>query len=349
MILVRNFLPIISLPLLCVGQADGNIIKSAHNFSCQVIFTTFLFLLSVIPATSNIAWGADHPYAAKSKLAPYSLLIDAVKIGDQIVIVGERGHILFSIDNGDHWEQAAVPFQGLLTAVYFHNKNLGWAIGHNALIIHTRDGGKTWIRQHYDPEIEKPFLDVLFVDDKNGFAVGAYGLFMKTRDGGNTWTGQRISEDDFHLNSIQFNPIGESLYIVGESGSIYRSNDIGVSWEKVNSPYNGSFFDMLILRDGSLLIFGLRGNLFHSNDGGINWKTINTHTKSALLSGTILNNGDVIVVGMSGTLLLSNDNGKTFHLHRRSDGKDINSVVQKNDQWLLLFGENGIKHEEILE
>ena len=44
-------------------------------------------------------------------------------------------------------------------------------MGHDAAILHTTDGGKTWTLQNFQPELEKPFLDVLFLDNQHGFAM----------------------------------------------------------------------------------------------------------------------------------------------------------------------------------
>ena len=126
--------------------------------------------------------------AMKSHLASKSLLLDIEKISeDKLVAVGEYGHILLSND-GEEWEQANVPVQSTLTAVSFYNDTLGWAVGHDATILHTNDGGKSWLIQHNQPELEKPLLDILFKNPKEGIAIGAYGLVLRTIDGGNTWS-----------------------------------------------------------------------------------------------------------------------------------------------------------------
>ena len=71
------------------------------------------------------------------------------------------------------WTQAKVPTRALLTGVYLHDSQLGWAVGHDEVVLRTRDGGATWERVHYAPENERPLLDVWFADAEHGLAASA--------------------------------------------------------------------------------------------------------------------------------------------------------------------------------
>lgn len=122
-------------------------------------------------------------------LAASSLVLDIAHAGQHLVAVGERGHVLVLTDK---WQQVPTPTSVQLTKVFFLNEKFGWAVGHDATILHTQDGGQTWSLQMQSTEIEKPFLDVLFLNEQEGMAIGAYGLFYRTRDGGANWT------EEFH-------------------------------------------------------------------------------------------------------------------------------------------------------
>src|SRR5690606_40556522 len=130
-----------------------------------------------------------------------------------------------------------------LTAVTFADENNGWAVGHDAVILHTADGGETWTLQNFEPELEKPFLDVLFLDAQRGLAIGAYGLFYSTADGGQTWSEVEtpIREDEWHFNAITRLNNG-TLLIAGETGTLAMSTDEGLTWTALESPYDSSLF-----------------------------------------------------------------------------------------------------------
>lgn len=299
-------------------------------------------------------------------LAEKSLLLDGQVIGDRIIVVGERGHILTSADQGRSWQQQRVPTRATLTSVFFTDPDNGWAAGHDGVILQTRDGGQNWLQVYAAPEDEQPILDLWFRDPEFGYAVGAYGLFLKTEDGGASWepvdfdpatlaaaeagadvptteaTGEEPAAIDFHLNQIAGSASGR-IFVAAEAGNLYRSDDGGQSWLSLPSPYEGSFYGTLPLDQGVVLAFGLRGHLFRSADGGNSWTAVETGTQATLNDGTRLSDGRIVLDGLAGTLLLSEDNGLSFQLHAQADRVALAKVLQAGDGALILIGEHGVK------
>jgi photosystem II stability/assembly factor-like uncharacterized protein len=85
--------------------------------------------------------------AARSPLAPRTLLNGLARAGDRVIAVGQRGHVLYSDDAGANWQQAEVPVSSDLVAVSFPSPSMGWAVGHDGVILHTNNAGATWSRQ----------------------------------------------------------------------------------------------------------------------------------------------------------------------------------------------------------
>ena len=290
-------------------------------------------------------------------LANRSLLLDAAATGGMMMAVGERGHVLISRDQGNSWTQVEVPTRSTLTGVFLHDEKLGWVVGHDAVILRTRDGGESWDRLYWAPEQERPLFDVWFRDADNGFAIGAYGLFLETADGGDSWTERAIVEpDDFgeeydpyaftsasdvHLNQISDAGDGR-LYIAAEAGVAFRSDDSGRTWETLEPPYQGSFFGSLPLGGDSVLFFGLRGNLFRSDDAGVTWRSLKTGTVALLTYGVRLADGTVVIAGLAGTLLVSNDGGESFRLVQQPDRQGLATLLPSDGGDLVLVGEYGV-------
>ena len=307
------------------------------------LFTVTLLL--VIIAGAQVAPAQDEvapEYAVKAPLATRSLKLDAAAADGALVAVGARGHILISTDRGESWQQVEVPTRAALTGVFFHDRDLGWAVGHDAVILRTTDGGATWERVHWAPEEESPLLDVWFADAEHGFAIGAYGSFYVTSDGGDIWTYQPISDDDFHLNHLARATDG-ALYMAAEAGMAYRSDDGGETWTELSLPYEGSFFGTLPLEGENLLIFGLRGHLFRSQDAGQSWIEVETGTVAMLTDGIRLGDGTIIITGLGGVVLVSDDGGNSFGVHQQSNRRGISAVVEASDDSLLLVGGFGVR------
>ena len=76
-----------------------------------------------------------------------SVLLGIAQAGGRLVVVGERGLIAVSDDEGKTWHQASVPVSVSLTAVSFATPKKGWALGHRGVILATSDGGESWTVQ----------------------------------------------------------------------------------------------------------------------------------------------------------------------------------------------------------
>ncbi|MFJ1572380.1 hypothetical protein K3F44_12075 [Pseudomonas sp. S07E 245] len=300
--------------------------------------------------SGTVVAAAAEEYSTESAKAVDNLLIDAAHAGKRLVVVGDRGHILFSDDQGKTWSQARVPTRQLLTAVFFIDDKRGWAVGHDAQILASSDGGATWSKQFEDLAREAPLLDVSFVDAQHGFAVGAYGALLETTDGGQHWqdVAERLDNpDQLHLNGIA--AIKDSgLFIVGEQGSMFRSGDNGATWSRVEGPYEGSLFGVLgTAQAHTLLAYGLRGNLYRSSDFGDSWQQIALTASRGplqfgLASAALLEDGSIVLVGNGGSVLRSRDDGLTFSVFNRADRIALAGVTSLADGGLLLVGQGGI-------
>lgn len=309
--------------------------------------------------------------ALMSDKAATQLLTSVTAAGARLVAVGERGHIVFSDDQGDSWAQAQVPVQLLLTAVDFVDAKHGWAVGHEATILYSADGGESWAVQYANPyrklsddELDQltdaefmrlpqagsPLLDVYFQDAKVGYSVGAYGMFLCTTDGGVVWRdcAERIDNPDgWHLNAIGPGP-GETLVIAGEKGTLLRSDDAGQTWDTLTSPYGGTFFGLLPAGDSGLLVFGLQGKAFRSDDAGVSWDQLETHRGTNINSGTSLANGDLLLVGNSGLVLRSAD-GREFEAGTLPGRQSLVDVIAVDDDTVVTVGQAGVRTQPLAE
>lgn len=324
---------------LCGGR--GRLVRCRRCFSSLIIGTALIAaLLSPISASAGPVADADARAAVMAE-APSRAVIQAVeRAGDRLVAVGERGLILLSDDNGANWRQARVPVSVGLTAVHFPTPRQGWAVGHFGTVLHSADGGETWQTQLTGTEAaervlaeaqalsgstdassamlvnakrmvaegpDKPFLDVYFGDERNGLVVGAFNLILRTTDGGKSWRSLSAQLDNpgaRHLYAITAG--GGSLYIAGEEGRAYRSDDQGSSFVRLNTPYKGSYFTVAA-HDSSVVIAGLRGNAFHSSDRGETWTPLELPGSASVVASLIGDDGTLLLLNQAGQLLEGRD------------------------------------------
>ncbi len=380
-------LAVVSLLVISVKASDS----SANVSDLDSVNTAGIF---------DIAKSADALTvpAIETQESLKSVILGGSYADERMVFVGERGHILYSDDQGESWKQAEVPVRTTLTSVFFISPEKGWAVGHDTVILATEDGGASWtkvldgnkansivlktaqqrfarIKEEFsraaedeksalrdkldfaeisldeavrDAEIgpSKPLMDVWFADKNTGIAVGASGYMLRTTDGGQSWQdwSESIASLDFlHFYKLTSNNNGY-LFLLGESGQVYRSQDVGLSWEKLSVPYLGSFFGGLSKKsDGSVYIYGLSGVVLKTIDNGDSWARLPTNTKTILQGGTIISGDRIAIVGLGGGMIVELDDKSGFEPLKTGVREAFAFALTAKDEKVIIAGENGLR------
>lgn len=322
-----------------MGAPSGRALPTSQSNSPRI----FALLLGALAPLSPLpaAPAAPAESAEIVPLASRSLLLAIASAGPRLVAVGDRGHILTSDDQGKSWQQRPVPTRAMLTGVSFPSANLGWAVGHDGVILHTTDGGNTWSRQDKGDDLETVFLDVLFLDDAHGFAVGAYGKFLHTGDGGKTWERASPSDADIHYNRIAAGPDGR-LWLCGEGGSLLLSPDSGQTWTALTVPYDGSLFGYVPIGAEAGVVHGLRGHIFTTTNSGEQWAPVGSDLKALIMAGQRLRSGTILLGGQGGNFFVSRDEGATFTPWQPAGfGTSVAALIEAADGAIIAVGEAG--------
>ncbi|MBU5613837.1 WD40/YVTN/BNR-like repeat-containing protein [Geomonas azotofigens] len=329
-----------------------------------------------VPAESELR--ADAPFmdvldtpAVITPLASRTPLNGITRAGKRLVAAGARGHIVYSDDEGRSWKQAKVPVSSDLTAVHFPTSGKGWAVGHDGVILHSADGGASWVKQ-FDGRIagqvlaawyrdagatglgaeianlvkqgpDKPFLDVWFDDETTGYAVGAFNFIFRTYNGGASWEPWLERTENpkrLHLYAIRRTPDG--LFVAGEQGLLLKFDSRRGVFAALDSGYNGTFFG-LTGKAGVIVAFGLRGNAYRSVDGGKNWRKVETGAPTTLTGGTVTRGGDILLVTLLGGVLASHDDGATFGALPGQQGIPAAGIAETQGGALALVGMRGVR------
>jgi len=296
------------------------------------------------------------------------------RAGNRLASVGERGSILLSDDDGKTWRQVAAPTSVTLTNIAFSGERSGWAVGHSGVVLATTDAGLTWKRlldgrQAADIELkaaqvanqrntlesarrlanaerlvadgpDKPFFAVHFFDETTGIIAGAYGLAFVTHDGGRSWESviDRINDaKGRHLYAIAVD--GARLYLAGEQGALYRSDDQGKTFTALPSPAGGTFFG-ITAGGGELVAFGLRGNAWRSADGGTTWGKV-AMAPISLVAGIHLADGSLVLADETGRVLRSADGARSFQVMPASRLMPLTGLTQAADGTLVAASVSG--------
>lgn len=192
----------------------------------------------------------------------------------------------------------------------------------------------------------KPLLDVIVNGAGTVFVAGAYGQLLKSTDQGANWTylGDRTNNPtNYHFNTMMLSKTGE-LWVAGEQGTVLVSSDEGESWTAKKIDYDGSIFALVEAPESRTVVaVGLRGNAFRLPFGGDQWQEVNTNLRETFSGATVLADGSMVVVGSRGIMARSTDDFQSIQVARRADKLPSASVVQLNEQEILLTGLRGFK------
>ena len=344
----------------------------------RFIFIFFIIWPFSLHADLNFNYG--NGIAAKTDYAEKSLITSMEKVGDRIYAVGVHGIIIFSDDSGNTWTQADyVPYQNTITDISCTSEKMCWVTGHDATILHSKDGGLNWVKQYDDYDFDAPLLSIHMYDDKDGIAIGAFALSLRTSNGGESWDYLFLDDDEYqpHLNYVYGDnqawrkSAKDEGYAVGEIGKYYISDDRGLNWLVVDTGYIGSYWSGVKVDEGQSLLFGMSGNitlstLYDRNDSIPNNKStsiscyesgyyegdckvfvfddLNIGSKNSLTSAVVLDDGRVAISGNGGVVSII-DLVKKMNIETciRSDRLSNTSIIPLGSDEFLIAGEKGVR------
>jgi photosystem II stability/assembly factor-like uncharacterized protein len=146
------------------------------------------------------------------------------------------------------------------------------------------------------------------------FAVSP-SVFAAQWQHGNNLYGERV-------NALAVS--GTSLFAGTRDSGVFRSNDSGTSWVRVNSGLTDLYIRALAIK-GTLLFTGTQDSgMFRSSDNGAHWSAINTGMSSTNIQALAVNDSFLFAGTDGGGVCRSSDNGAHWlAVNKLDDGTDL--------------------------
>jgi photosystem II stability/assembly factor-like uncharacterized protein len=182
--------------------------------------------------------------------------------------------------------------------VWFADASNGFVVGAFNLIFRTSDGGASWT-PWFDRTDNPKFFNLYAIRPAGGdlYIAGESGLVMKLDPGA-----QRFRALDVPYAGSFFGVTGakSSVLAFGLRGNVYRSDDAGRSWAKVEAGLPASVVAATRTSQDVTLLADVGGRVVASEDGGRTFKPL-TLAQPAPLTGIVESaKGRLALVGPRG-------------------------------------------------
>lgn len=282
-----------------------NTSKSLIRLSLLGISLLVLPLAAALP--DRLQQPSPHSDAAFSVM-----LTDIARAGERLVAVGDLGVVIYSDDQGQHWQQASVPVTTLLTSIHFTSAERGWVTGHDGVLLQTSDAGASWtlhldgyrlnelkiasLQAQLDALVETPSDDPFLEEDL---------LFA-------------LEDAEVALEEGPVNPLlnvwfkdNDTGFLLGAYGTALATTDAGASWELISERLpnpDQMHLNAITLLDGALIIAGEAGLLMRSDDQGDSWYALPSPYQGSFFD-LLAHQGELFALGLRGHLFVSADGG----------------------------------------
>ena len=241
----------------------------------------------------------------------------------RILVIDAAVRMWMSEDEGLTWNQVheKLGARGLqYPGIHFYDNLNGWFVTEDGLMLQTTDGGYTWMQRQSG--IGASLEDVIMAPDGRGVAIGENGAVLVTDDFGGQWRLRPILQGPGGVSTdmVDLAPAGSSLFAASAPGLVYRSDDFGETWMRLEgSPYfpNSIMHVLDFPADQTGYMFGRSydfGLIYRTLDGGETWQTMMAagDLEPLQLDAEMFDVDNGVSVGTQNSLFFTTDGWQTW-------------------------------------
>ncbi len=191
------------------------------------------------------------------------------------------GGIVPIANANNFWKTLNSPTTSTLRNCVFTDRLNGWAAGDDGVIIHTSDGGNTFVIQA-NP-VNYYINDIFFLNNRLGWVVSNEFLpggstIITTTNGGTNWVAERFPDTTILFRTVHFL---DSLngYLAGYGGAISKTTNGGINWisaEVDTSEFSGMPINRIAFINNEIGFacggfIDVAGVIWKTTNSGFNW------------------------------------------------------------------------------
>lgn len=277
-----------------------------------VVIITLLLAAIHLPAQD---WELIHSFQPSQTL--YSIKFANEDVGYTVSTLynGSTFNIHKTEDGGISWvDQSSGHSATRFKDIFIVSEDTVFMCGNYGIVIHTFDGGETWISDTVSAN-EDHFFGVSFASE-TGYVCGNSGAIYKTTNLGETW--EQVAPPFITAIEEIFFLTPDYGFICGLN-FIYYTEDGGNTWTEPETfpgaTVNWWLREMSFPNDSTGFVCGDMGQVYKTADGGKNWEYMeNVPTTESLQSLVALDENVIYSCGYAGTVMRSDDGAKNWQL-----------------------------------
>jgi photosystem II stability/assembly factor-like uncharacterized protein len=186
--------------------------------------------------------------------------------------------------------------------VWFADENNGYVVGAYNLIFRTSDGGRNW-EPLFDRTDNPKLLNLYAIGPAAGglYVVGESGLVLQFDP-----QSQRFEARPTPYKGSFFGVVGNRASVVafGLRGNVYRSDDGGKSWNKVETGLPATVVAGTTLSNGSVLLADVGGRVAMGDAAARDFRVVPLKQTMPLAGVADAGNGRLAMVGQRGVAVI---------------------------------------------
>ncbi len=310
----------------------------------KLAYIAIITSCTILTANTSIAqWEQVGP------IQPPFVIHTAVSSGKDLYVGGgfsyydsaSPGGVFHSIDDGISWTDITKGLTNNYVSSLLLVDTVLLAGTYGAGVFRSIDKGISWV--HTDNGLEGALVTTLASFQNYIFAGTDGNGIYRSSNNGTSWT--HIISPLTTLRS--FASIGSLLFAAtygfrSSDGSVYRSDDSGITWTKVKQCYGGEGD----LKSFGTTLFGLTdGGGYRSVDSGITWIPLNDYFPNVRNQDQFLAISDTNIMYSANAnhdagIYISSDTGKTWNYNFGTDFPHYSIVNTSKD--LITFASNSL-------
>jgi len=284
--------------------------------------------------------------------------------------VGNTGVIVKTTNGGNSWVQQNSGTTTNLFSVSFLNENTGWVAGgdvnlftfSHVFVLGTTNGGSSWDTL-FNNHLLNTHLQKVYLQNSMGYILGkggnggtTEGFLLKTTNFGMNWTSspspdyKNYFDIVFKNNNMGWLLTKYSNDTGGDTASVFRSSNGGVTWSKMYTRNFLNIYDVHYFDNENILCYGQSffpaapGRfILRSSNGGQNWDSTYGPVTGNYWESDFIDFNTGWAVGTSGIYKTTNG-GANFELQLNNP---THSIHFYNSLTGWVGGNNGIIYKTI--